>query len=214
MCFLAICMSSQGYGFSCGHVWIWELECEEGWVPKNWCFWSVVLEKTLETPLDCKEVQPVYFEDQPWDFFGRNDAKAETPIFWPPHEKSWLMEKTLMLGGVGGRRRSGRQRMKCLDGITDSMDVSLSDSHDSRDSGSWWWTGRPGVLRLMGSQRVGHHWATELNWCHSLSMLSSAAPFSFGFQSSPASGSFPMNQLYVRWPKYWIFSFSICPSIE
>ena len=84
----------------------------------------MVLEKTLESPLDCKEFQSVHSEgDHPWDFFGRNDAKAETPVLWPPHAK----EKTLMLGGVGGRRRRGRQRMRCLDGITDSMDVSLSE---------------------------------------------------------------------------------------
>ena len=88
----------------------------------------MVLEKTLESPLDCKEVQPVYSEgDQPWDFFGRNDAKAETPVLWPPHGKSDSLEKTLMLGGIGGRRRRGRQRMRWLDGITDSMDVSLSE---------------------------------------------------------------------------------------
>ena len=86
--------SSQGYGFSCGHVWMWELDCEEGWAPKNWCFWTVVLEKTLESPLDSKEIQPVHSEgDQPWDFFGRNDAKAETPVLWPPHAKSWLIRK-------------------------------------------------------------------------------------------------------------------------
>ena len=73
--------SSQGYGFSSGHVWIWELDCEESWTLKNWCFWTVVLEKTLESPLDCKEIQPVHSEgDQPWDFFGSNDAKAETPV--------------------------------------------------------------------------------------------------------------------------------------
>ena len=73
--------SSQDYGFSCGHVWMWELDCEEGWVLKNWCFWTVVLEKILASPLDCKEIQPVHSEgDQPWDFFGRNDAKAETPV--------------------------------------------------------------------------------------------------------------------------------------
>ena len=85
---------SQGYGFSCGHVWMWKLDCEESWVPKNWCFWTVVLEKTLESPLDCKEVQPVHTKgDQSWLFFGRNDAKAETPIFWPPNVKSWLIGK-------------------------------------------------------------------------------------------------------------------------
>ena len=88
----------------------------------------MVLEKTLERPLDCKEIQPVHSKgDQPWDFFGRNDVKAETPVLWPPHAKSDSLEKTLMLGGIGGKRRRGRQRMRWLDGITDSMDVSLSE---------------------------------------------------------------------------------------
>ena len=120
--------SSQGYGFSCGHVWMWELDCEEGWAPKNWCIWSVVLEKTLESPLDCKEIQPVHSEgDQPWDFFGRNDAKAETPVLGHLMRRVELLEKTVMLGGIGGRRRRGRQRMRWLDGIINSMEVSLSE---------------------------------------------------------------------------------------
>ena len=86
----------------------------------------MVLEKTVESPLDCKEIQPVHSEgDQPWDFFGRKGAKAEAPVFWPPHSDS--LEKTLMLGRIGGRRRRGRPRMRWLDGITDSMDVSLSE---------------------------------------------------------------------------------------
>ena len=88
----------------------------------------MVLEKTLESPLDCKEIQPVHSEGhQPWDFFGRNDAEAETPVLWPPHAKNCLMEKTLMLGGIGGRRKKGQLRMRWLDGITDSMDMSLSE---------------------------------------------------------------------------------------
>ena len=88
----------------------------------------MVLEKPLESPLDCKEIQPVHSEgDQPWDFFGRNDAKAETSVLWLPHAKSYSLEKTLMLGRIGGRRRRGRQRMRWLDGITDSMDMSLSE---------------------------------------------------------------------------------------
>ena len=90
----------------------------------------MVLEKTLESPLDCKEIQPVHSEgDQPWDFFGRNDAKAEAPVLWPPlrMRRDDSLEKTLMLGGIVGRRRRGRQRMRWLDGITDSMDVSLSE---------------------------------------------------------------------------------------
>ena len=88
----------------------------------------MVLAKTLESPLDCKEIQPVHSEgDQPWDFFGRNDAKAETPVLWPPHAKVYLLEKTLMLGGIGGMRRRGQHRMRWLDGIANSMDMSLSE---------------------------------------------------------------------------------------
>ena len=120
--------SSQGYGFSSGHVWMWELDCEEGWVPKNWCFWTVVLEKTRESPLDCKEIQPVHSKgDQPWDFFGRTDAKAETPTLSPPHAKSWLIGKDSDAGRIEGRKRRGWQRMRWLDGITDLMDMSLSE---------------------------------------------------------------------------------------
>ena len=91
--FLLSC--DQGYGFSSGHVWMWELACEESWVLKNWCSWTVVLEKTLESPLDCKEIQPVHPKgDQSWVFIGRTDAKAETPILWLPHAKSWLIGKS------------------------------------------------------------------------------------------------------------------------
>ena len=95
-------MSGQGYGFSCGHVWMWELDCEESWAQKNWCFWTVVLEKTLESPLDCKEVQLVHPEgDQSWVFTGRTDAEAETPILWSPHVKSWLTGKDWCWEGLG-----------------------------------------------------------------------------------------------------------------
>ena len=81
---------------------MWELDCEKGWAPKNWCFWTVVLEKTRESPLDCREIQPVHSEgDQPWDFFGSNDAKAETPVLWPPHAKSWLIGKDWCWEGLG-----------------------------------------------------------------------------------------------------------------
>ena len=105
----------------------------ESWIIKkvvvqNWCFWSVVLEKTLESPLDYKEIQPVHPKgDQSWVFIGRTDAKAETSILWPPHAKSWLIGKDPDAGRVGGRRRRGQQRMRWLDGITDSMDMSLSE---------------------------------------------------------------------------------------
>ena len=107
---------------------MWELDFKGSWEPKNWCFWSVVLEKTLESPLDCKEIQPVHSEGhQPWDFFGRHDAKAETSVLWPPMRRVDSLEKTLMLGVIGGRRRRGQQRTRWLDGITDSMDMSLGE---------------------------------------------------------------------------------------
>ena len=94
------------YGFSCGHVWMWELDCEKNWALKNWCFWTVVLEKTLESPLDCKEIQPVHSEgDQPWDFFGGTDAKAETPVLWPPHAKSWPTGKDPDAGRDWGQEK-------------------------------------------------------------------------------------------------------------
>ena len=86
--------SSQGYGFSSGHVWMWELDFKESWVQKYWCFWTVMLEKTLESPLDCKEIQPVYAKGvHSWMFIGRTDVEAETPILWPPHAKCWLIWK-------------------------------------------------------------------------------------------------------------------------
>ena len=90
-------LSSQGYGFCSCHVWMWELDHKESWAPKNWCFWTVVLEKTLESPLDCKEIQPAHPKGNlPWIFIGRTDAEAETPILWPPDAKYWLIEKTLI----------------------------------------------------------------------------------------------------------------------
>ena len=99
---------SQGYGFSSSHVWMWELDCVESWAPKNWCFWTVVLEKTLESPLDCKEIQPVHSKrDQSWVFFGRTDAKAETPILWLPNAKSWLIWKGPDAGKDWGREEKG-----------------------------------------------------------------------------------------------------------
>ena len=137
---------------------MWGLDCEEGWAPKNWCFWTRVLEKTLESPLDCKEIQPVHSEvDQPWDFIGRNEAKAETPVLWPPHVKSWLTGNDSDAGREWGQEK----------GTTEDEMAGWHHWLDGRESG---WT--PGVGDGQGGLvccdswgcRVGHDWATELNW--------------------------------------------------
>ena len=136
---------------------MWELDCEESWVPKNRCFWTVVLEKTLESPLDCKEIQPVHPKgDQSWVFIGRTDAEAETPILWPPHAKSWLIGKD---PDDRGQEEKGTTEDEMV-----GRHHGLNGHWVWVNFGSWWWTRRPGVLRFMGSQRVGHDWATERNW--------------------------------------------------
>ena len=146
---------------------MWELDYKESWVLKNCCFWILVLEKTLESPLDCKEIQPVHSEgDEPWDFFGRNDAKAETPVLWLTHEKSWLIGKNSDAGSDWGQEEKGTTE----DDITGWH--HWLDGHEFWvSSGSWWWTGKPGVLRFMGWQRVGHDWETELSWTEHLILL-------------------------------------------
>ena len=120
--------SSQGYGFSCGLVWMWELDCEEGWALKNWCFWAVVLEKTLESPLDCKEIQPVHSEGvSPGISLEGMMLKLKLQYFGYLMQRIASLEKPLMLGGIGGRRRRWQERMRWLDGIADLMDMSLSE---------------------------------------------------------------------------------------
>ena len=137
---------------------MWELDCEESWMPNNWCFWTVVLEKTLESPLDCKEFQPVHPKgDQSWVSLEGLMLKLLLQYFGHLMRRVDSLEKTLMLGDIGGRRR-GWQRMRWLEGITESMDMSLSELQVLvMDREAW-------HAAIHGVERVEHDWATELNW--------------------------------------------------
>ena len=152
--------TSQSYGFSNIHVWMWKLDRKESWARKNWCFWTVVLEKTPESLLDCKEIQPVHPKgNQSWIFIRRTwcwSSNTITLATWCEEvthlKRPWCWER-LKAGGEGDDRG------------WDGWIASLTQwTWVWVDSGSWWWTGRPGVLQSMGSQRVRHDWATELNW--------------------------------------------------
>ena len=137
---------------------MWELDYKESWALKYWCFWTVVLEKTLESPLDCKEIQPVHLKgDQSWVFIGRTDVEAEIPILWPPNAKSWLIWKDpiwerLKAGAEGDNR-----------GWDGWMASPTQWTWVWVNSRSWWWTEKPGMLQFMGSQSRTD-WVTELNW--------------------------------------------------
>ena len=130
---------NQSYSFSSSHVWMWELDHEEGWALKNWCFQTVVLEKTLESSLDCKEIKPVNLKgNQPWMFIGRTDPEAETRIFWPPDEKSWLIGKDPDAGKIEGKKRRMWQKLRRVESITDSMDMNLRKFWEIlEDRGPW-----------------------------------------------------------------------------
>ena len=150
---------------------MWELDYKESWVPKNWCFWTVVLEKTLVSPLDYKEIQPVYPKgDQSWVFIGRTDVEAESLILWPPHVKSWLIGKDTDARRDGGRRRRGRQRMRWLDGITDSMDVESEWTPGVGDG-----QGGLACCAIHGVAKSRTRLSTELNWTELNKCISDAA---------------------------------------
>ena len=174
--------SSQGYGFSNSHVWMWELDYKESWALQNWCFWTVVLEKTLENPLDCKETQPVNpKENQSWIFIGRTDAEAETPILWSPDVKNWLIWKD------PGAGKDGRWEEK---GTTE--DEMVGWAWVCVGSRSWWWIGRPGMLQSMGPQKARHNWGIELNWM--VALVINAFPSTLEKKNLA-----PGNSLVVRW---------------
>ena len=139
---------------------MWELDCEESWESKHWCFWTVVLEKTLESPLDCKEIQPVHPEgDQSWVFIGRTDAEAEAPILWPPDVKNQLIGKDPDAGKDWGQEEKGTTEDEMV-----GWHHRLNGHGFKQVPRSWWWTGRPGVLQSMGSQELDT--TKRLNWIY------------------------------------------------
>ena len=151
-------LSSQSYGFSSSHVWMWELDYKESWALKNRCFWTMVLEKTLERPLDCKEIQTVHPKGNlSWIFSGRADAGAS--IFWPPDAKNWLIGKDPDAGKDKSQKEKANDR-----GWYGWMASPTQWTWILASSWGWGWTGKLGVLQSMGSHRVGHDWVTELNW--------------------------------------------------
>ena len=159
-CFAHKGPSTQSYGISRTHVWKWELNHKKRWAPKNLCIWTVVLEKTLERPLDCKEIHPVHPRgNQSWIFIGRSYAESETPILWPPDAKNWLIWKDPDVGKYWRWEVKGmtEDEMGCMASLARWTWVWVS-------SGNWWWTGKPDGLQSMGLQRVGYDWAIEPNW--------------------------------------------------
>ena len=171
---------SQGYGFSSGHVWMWKLDCGESWARKNWCFLTVVLEKTLESPLDCKEIQPAHPNgDQSWVFFGRTHAEAETPILWPPLAKSWLIGYDSDAGRNWGQEEKG------------TTEDEMAGWHHQLDGQDFGWTpgvgaGHGGLLLLLLLSCFSH-----VPLCATPKMAAHQAPQSLGFSKQEHWSALP-----------------------
>ena len=183
------------YGFSSGHVWMWGLEYKESWAPKNWCFWIVMLEKTLESPLDCKEIQSVHPKgDQFWVFIGRTDAETETPILWPPDAKSWLIGKDPDAGKNWGQEEKG---------MTEDEMVGW---HHWLDGHGFGWT--PGVGDGQGGLACCGSWGckesdtterlnwTELNWMQDMWVQSLS-------QEDPLENEMATHSNILAWEIPW-----------
>ena len=173
-------LTKVSYGFSNSHVWMWELDHKQGWVLKNWCFWIVVLEKTLESPLDCKEIKPIYPKgNQSWTFIGRTDAEA--PILWPPDAKVvFSLEKTLMLGKIEGTRKRRQQRMRWSDGIIDTMDKSSNKLRGVVKDRETWGAAVHGVTKS---------WTQLSDWIATTARGEGRDCQRVSFSTSPLSGS-------------------------
>ena len=149
---------NQSHGFSSSHVYMWELDHKEDWALKNWCFWTVVLEKTLESPLDSKEIKPVHPKgNQSWIYFGRTNAEAEAPIIWPSDANSRLIGKD----SDAGKDWKQEEKEMTEDEWDDWMASPTQWTQVWASSGRWWRTGKPGVLQAVGSPRIGHDQVTE-----------------------------------------------------
>ena len=188
---------------------MWQLDHKESWAPKNWYFWTVVLQKTLESPLDCKEIQPVHPKgNQPWIFIGRTDAEVEDPILWPPDEKSWLIGKDSDAGRDWGQEEKGM------------TEDEMAGGHHWLDGHEFGWI--PGV----GDGQVGlaccDSWGCrqsdtteQLNWTELVILSNHLRPLHLLPSVFPIISIFSSDlALHLRWPKYWIFNFSISPSNE
>ena len=218
-------LSSQGYGFSCGHVWMWESDCEESWVPKNWCFWTVVLEKALESPLDCKEIQPVHPKgDQSWVSIGRTDFEesvqvwnSETPILWPPDAKSWLIWKDPDAGKDWGQEKGTTEDEMAgwhhwLSGQGFGWTLGVGDGQGGLACyGSW---GRKESDTTEQLKWTELNW-TELNWTESLWFYSVARKYSDLLTAFQNISRWTTNEIIenLKYFKGSIYYFLLWPSM-